>query len=170
VGINSTAVIGHGKEEPHKWNAVNIDSEWYMVDPTWDDSETEDLNCYSYFNVTEDYIKKEKHTIEDDQLHVPKCTSTKNSFYNVFGMYFKSKSESPVNYKSAVDYAVSAGEKYLHMYTENESDDFNDYIVDYILDPESDLQKYIEQKGYKIKIDNNYMITTNYLCFKILPQ
>ena len=43
-----------GLSSSHAWNEVNIDGEWYAVDCTWDDS----LNCYLFFAVNDDDLKK----------------------------------------------------------------------------------------------------------------
>lgn len=60
LGIDCVGVTGNAIEEDgdavekslHMWNAVNLDGDWYYVDPTWDDPDDDSASfCYEYFNV-----------------------------------------------------------------------------------------------------------------------
>lgn len=50
AGITSNYVVGTSNGEPHAWNQVQLDDEYYNVDLTWDDSG--DKKSYRYFNLT----------------------------------------------------------------------------------------------------------------------
>lgn len=64
----------------HVWNMVELDGEWYYVDVTWDDPihETENSEKHRYFNVTEEYMRKNKHCWNSRNL--PRADSTKYSY------------------------------------------------------------------------------------------
>ena len=53
AGIPNVLVSGYGDSEPHMWNYVQLDGEWYAVDVTWDDNISslvgEDKSSYRYF-------------------------------------------------------------------------------------------------------------------------
>lgn len=82
VGINCTGIIGGG----HKWNAVQLDGEWYMCDPTWDDpvGGIPFIAYHDYFNLTTQQILLD-HEIDESHWQVPVCTATKYSYQNYFG-------------------------------------------------------------------------------------
>lgn len=105
VGIETISVNGYSKNELHQWCMVNIDDNWYHLDPTWNDKEDEESIIYLYFNVTDAFIKSD-HTIakkytsltedelcgkDDDKsavlfnLPLPNCTSEENSYCNING-------------------------------------------------------------------------------------
>lgn len=156
VGIQATIVRGKTTRANHMWNAVCLDSEWYMVDPTWDDFDEDGLHCYSYFNVTDEYIKNSAHTVDSDGLRVPSCTSTRYAFYNMYSLFIESTSESPTNYREIIDYVVSRNETYMCVYVGNQSGDLTQYFQKYVYSPQSDVQRYIELKNYPIKILSFY--------------
>lgn len=102
VGIACTGVRGVSEGVGHVWNLVQIDSEWYHLDPTWDDPITKDSTIavsYDYFNVTDAQIRAD-HEIAPgfeqltDELIIsgmsgpnfynfplPTCDATENNFY-----------------------------------------------------------------------------------------
>ena len=68
--------------EDHAWNMVKINGEWYYVDVTWDDPVPDyegRLITHSYFNVTEDIMKKEHEWNSSDY---PKANSIECSYVN----------------------------------------------------------------------------------------
>ena len=83
AGIPCLIVEGHSHGEPHAWNMVQIDKQWYHTDPTWDDPISDTPMLYhAYFNVTEEQIC-EDHTIEQADYTVPKATATKANYHRV---------------------------------------------------------------------------------------
>lgn len=91
VGIESTPVTGVS-DEPHMWNMVKIDGEWYHLDATTNDSDN--MGLHAYFNVTDEVVLA-KRTIDKDFIEVkeealesstfnynlPKATSIKNNYF-----------------------------------------------------------------------------------------
>lgn len=60
VGIECHTVVGMSKNSGHMWNQVKINNNWYHLDVTWDDSETESdvlYSRYNYFNLTDDLVE-----------------------------------------------------------------------------------------------------------------
>lgn len=102
VGIHCTSVEGFAKADHqekfqrHRWNAVNLDGEWYVVDVTFDDpiftngsssydgpitaAPYDDVH-YKYFNRTCDSLPN--HQPYQPLLH-PTSTGTKYSYENYF--------------------------------------------------------------------------------------
>lgn len=91
IGIKCGTVTGARESEPHMWNIVKINDNWYHIDVTWDGSG--DLARYNYFNVTDEVIKKDhkineelsKTTIfsEDKRYNfkLPACTATAENYF-----------------------------------------------------------------------------------------
>lgn len=53
-GIHSRLILGYGDNEPHMWNLVNINNDWYHTDITWNDSSL--VSQYNYFNLSTEKI------------------------------------------------------------------------------------------------------------------
>lgn len=85
-GINACSVTGYAGE-PHSWNLVFIDGEYYYTDVTWDDVVITPRNnrsdiFYAYFNVTEDVLRLD-HTWNEPEYGLPSCTSTRRNYYSM---------------------------------------------------------------------------------------
>lgn len=67
--------------DDHAWNMIELDGDWYYVDVTWNDP-TPDyegrIALHKYFNVTEDFMRENKHCWDSTEL--PKANSTKYSY------------------------------------------------------------------------------------------
>ncbi len=161
VGINSTVVLGTSSGQPHMWNCVEIDNEWYMLDVTWDDSGKENLYCYSYFNLTESQISAD-HVVDASTLKVPSCVSDTNAFYNQYALYVSDISSAPANYQQVLDRLVQNGDKQLCLYRGNQSGSMQEYIGKQILRRNSEVQQYISAKGYAIDLEHSYIEAGEY--------
>ena len=86
VGINCTAINGVANGGGHKWNAVQLDGQWYQCDLTFDDPTTgwDDSLRHNFFNITTQEMTNERHH-PDEGWPVPECTATKYSYANYFG-------------------------------------------------------------------------------------
>lgn len=95
-GIECVSISGKGNGEPHQWNCVKLDGEWYAVDVTWDDADDDRPKTYEYFNV-DSYTFNKDHApallysdIPSGRFSeyktfpnhfVPECSSTKYYYY-----------------------------------------------------------------------------------------
>lgn len=77
-GINSTPVTGYALQ-PHMWNMVQLGSDWYHLDLTWNDNST--VLRHTYFNLTDFEIKKD-HTISPDYKTLTKEAIFAGSSFN----------------------------------------------------------------------------------------
>lgn len=134
AGIRATILTGSAEGELHAWNAANIDSEWYCLDPTWDDSGDE-TSRYLYFNLTSAKMA-EDHTLsplytelsdeeftgdggeEQNSFNIKEyhCNATENSFINKKGMVINSFSDSSFSAQvESLLRAASDGAEYLYI-------------------------------------------------------
>ena len=170
VGINSTQVIGYFSDFSHMWNAVLINGDWYHIDTTWADYETA-IN-YSYFNITTEQILLD-HKIGGSELILPECTATNSSFMKKFAIYIKNTNSAPENYENAINAAIKFGDTQLCIYIEEFAADpsvsynsYINYIKTYILNPNSDVGRYITSKGLSVSstiytINNHFILVFN---------
>ena len=92
MGFTTLYVQGDVLEsgEPHAWNVVNIDGNWYQVDATHGDPLTDDgsqVLSYAYLCLTTDEILRSR-TVSD-RYTVPSCTSTEHNYYRQAGKYIE---------------------------------------------------------------------------------
>lgn len=69
--------------EPHAWNLVCINDEWYQTDPTWDDYNNELTgSMYAYMNITDASVE-ETRTVEYmyNEYGLPECTSLTYNYH-----------------------------------------------------------------------------------------
>lgn len=64
AGVPCSTVRGDAEGIAHMWNVVQLSSEWYHLDPTWDDNDKDGVVNYEYFNITTETIIK-NHTISE---------------------------------------------------------------------------------------------------------
>lgn len=81
AGIECITVEGTANHdrEPHAWNMVRLDGEWYCVDVTWDDpvgsTTSRGYMAHLYFNVTSEFMRDTNHYW--DAEGVPEASSTR---------------------------------------------------------------------------------------------
>lgn len=87
AGLDSRIVIGEGISEGetigHAWNAVEIQGQWYQVDPTWDDPvmpEEEQRKSYIYLNITDDEMDIDHNW---ERRAYPAATATAYNYYAI---------------------------------------------------------------------------------------
>ncbi len=86
VGINCTGIVGTAGGG-HKWNAVQLDGEWYQCDITFDDPIGGEAGAayHYYFNRTSEEMINLHHDWSNSDWPVPDCTATKYDYTNYFG-------------------------------------------------------------------------------------
>ncbi len=161
VGINATQVYGFAEGESHMWNAVQLDSLWYMLDVTWDDPDCGDLHGYDYFNITSSQLAAD-HTVENDSLVSPVCTADEHAFYRLFAMNVESFSSPPVNYEMILDRLANSSDRYLCVYIGNVSGDWEKYLSLQIFSSRSSVQRYIKEKRLAISFNSSYYVGRSY--------
>lgn len=101
-GIRAFTVSGVGKNEPHRWIAVEINGRWYYSDPTWGDfktpgnpdsyPETGYIKAnYSYLNLTAAQMGKD-HALDTISLQMTaglSFTSTQDNYFVRENGYFQ---------------------------------------------------------------------------------
>lgn len=82
VGIQCLFVTGQGISssgtEPHGWNLVKIDGQYYYVDLTWDDQNSRIF--YAYFNVTTQQLQQD-HIFDATPYELPRCTAVDANYF-----------------------------------------------------------------------------------------
>lgn len=82
LGIESMIVLGKAGEDNHAWNLVNIEGDYYHIDPTWNDPVTADgsnVLRHNYFNLTDDEISR-SHSWNRDKY--PEANSNRYNYFN----------------------------------------------------------------------------------------
>lgn len=81
VGISTTVVNGIADGGEHAWNMIQIGSDYYHIDATWDIKNRPDstVKAYDYFCVSDDDLKLRNW----DKKIYPRCTSSKYNYFNV---------------------------------------------------------------------------------------
>ncbi len=106
LGVNCTMVQGLVKAgEGHAWNMVQVDGEYYYMDPTWGDASYQVINMdvsnvripninYDYLCVTgEDLFRT--HTL-DSIVPMPECVSVAANYYVREGCFFSTYDEQQI--------------------------------------------------------------------------
>ncbi|WPC41224.1 Ig-like domain-containing protein [Clostridium sp. JS66] len=69
AGLQARIITGEGDGQPHAWNLVKIDGNWYHLDVTWNDPIPDRVGRVTdtYFNLDDEQMKAENHEwIESD--------------------------------------------------------------------------------------------------------
>ena len=92
LGIKNLILRGTAQGDPHSYNMIMLDNEWYFFDATWGNSRFLDKSAekktvnYAYLNVTTEEMEN-THTI-DMEIPIPNCTATENNYYRKMGLFF----------------------------------------------------------------------------------
>lgn len=159
AGINSIVVSGSLKSEPHAWNLVEIDGEWYHTDLTSNksiESVDENVVVHSYFNITSEEIK-ESHTIDEENI-LPQSTSNNNNYYIKNNSYIDNMSDFNTKLKSILD--------------NNKNESLVEFKVEGISDVPDKTIRVLRDGDYTSYLDRNatkfvyYNILDTYIIFK----
>lgn len=132
IGIPCLTVRGESNGVLHMWNVVELNNEWYHLDPTWNDNDKDGKIIYEYFNLSTETISK-SHTVCQDiasillsdenednlsnvryNFFVPMCVSTAMNYYTAEGVFIeKFDNETDAMVISAMIKRANNGEIYL---------------------------------------------------------
>lgn len=149
-------VSGVSGQSLHMWNVVMVDSNWYHLDVTWDDSK--DMKVYDYFNVSDKVILKDhimdpnykdlsaeeicgsdKMAPKQYNLNVPECYESYLNYFNVMAVDINSlnhSSDIKVNNR-LYDIAKNKGEYFSIKISDN-------------LDYDNTIQRIFLKQPYKL--------------------
>lgn len=102
LNVECVSVVGKS-DANHQWNCVKLGDDWYQVDVTWNDPDSDDQWAKNdYLNLTDEQMYKthttyplfadttdEYYSENSDtsyNLFVPKCTSNKYNYYRMTGV------------------------------------------------------------------------------------
>lgn len=99
AGIEAQVVVGYAKE-PHAWNLVKIDGEYYHLDATWNEPVSDEGNNvrYSYFNLSDEGISKDHEWNRKNYV-----TSTSEKFEYLQSMYYAVIDSPWIYFSNALD-------------------------------------------------------------------
>lgn len=130
AGRNLTTMTDDDKQKcGHAWNKVLIDAngdgvkEWYVVDTTWGDVSikgennvvTEYLN-YTYFLVTDDYMKSTHEARIDSPVADTEYNVYKNTFFVYAGVTYDLYIENALERMALVNYSKANGKLAISVY------------------------------------------------------
>ena len=109
-------VAGH-TDEPHAWNLVQVDGEWYHVDATWDDptiiGSNKNVLAHNYFLITDAQIARD-HSWNHESIPV---SAVKDSLYfRTNKAYFTNYGQFWQAVAIAIDSGATEYEAYLTAY------------------------------------------------------
>lgn len=117
VGIENAIVTGDAGE-PHMWNDVLLDGEWYAIDSTWDDNdrtdETAGLSQYNYFCVTDAELRKSR-TYYKAIYTLPEAKGTKYNYFRMVGGYVNSFDEAKASILKQLEAQKDKKDKYVYL-------------------------------------------------------
>jgi translation elongation factor EF-Ts len=148
------------------WNAVKIDGAWYQMDVTWNDANSANIPYYGYFNITEKEMT-EDHSIETKNLSVPPCTATKYSVHEYLALKVTDTAQTAENYQAIVDKIVKGKESHL-IITQKYTEVTQSYLKHYVLNAQSTLRQYVNEKGYNFTFELRYRIVGNLIYIPVV--
>ncbi|MBW7573222.1 transglutaminase domain-containing protein [Caproiciproducens faecalis] len=165
-GLDCRTVSGSGNGEPHMWNIIKIDGEWYHLDSTWGDS---DLVNYNYFNVTDSIIRAD-HSISgnillaegenvkngdgssvDYNLPLPACTSMKANYFRAKGIAVSGFNSKNNNKASAALAAAAKTKSPTVEFYIDEKLNYENTVAQMVGAPRYQLSSYVEQANRTLK-------------------
>ena len=179
LGVDCVSVTGigygsDGEEELHMWNAVDVENNWYFVDPTWDD-QLYDSRRYQFFNLNEQMLNQDhscspalsdlsEEEINGDEtfssvamnIFLPECTALDYEYYIYECPHLKNYDGEDV--KDAVYRAALNREEFISVYIDPEHLDYDEAVDALFCDAPQYFFRYIEEiNGWlsSYEIDNS---------------
>lgn len=94
LGIQSVIVSGVALGEPHAWNLICLEGEYYYMDATWGNNgyrnreglETSFID-YNYMTMTTEEMQMGH--MPNEEIDLPECTAVRNNYYIKEGNYIE---------------------------------------------------------------------------------
>jgi len=91
LGIECGVCTGQSIRGRHAWNYVKMYGDYYWVDVTWDDPESEDGStldklCHNYFMINDELLLRTR-SLDDGQYLIPSCTSMDRNYFVMKNAY-----------------------------------------------------------------------------------
>ena len=135
LSIQSAVVTGTADGEPHAWNLVLLDGEYYMMDSTWGNSTYDSgqqgvkkFVNYNYFAVTTEEISR-THTA-DEEIRLPECTATADNYYQREGKYVSEWNPQAIGEIYKQGYDTGAGTASVKFATQELYQQAKSYFID----------------------------------------
>ena len=160
VDIESIVVLGKLDENPHAWNMVKLEDEWYNLDITSNKSiKQENVVIHSYFNVSDNYIADTHEFDEKEKLPISDELNNKYNYYFYMEKYIKSDDNFRVKLNEII--SSNSNDKILEFYTENLNDIPNEIYNTIILNKKDEYINGGQFRYYNIL--HTYIIVKNKL-------
>ena len=89
LGVPCTLITGSAKGQPHAWDLIKADGDWYYTDPTFGDKETGQVfTDYNELCMTSQEMQM-NHQTDASSFALPECTATADSYFIREGRYLK---------------------------------------------------------------------------------
>ena len=96
LGIESGVCTGEADSVPHAWNYVKVNGEYYWIDVTWDDPQSEDEEKeseigirHTYFLINNKMMFRGDRYVDDEYADIiPECTCLDENYYVKKGALF----------------------------------------------------------------------------------
>ncbi|MCI9081747.1 MAG: hypothetical protein HFI70_05440 [Lachnospiraceae bacterium] len=92
LGIESAIVSGTARGEPHAWNLIRLDGDYYYMDATWGNNgyrnkegKETSFTDYNYMAMTTAEMQMDHQP--DSEIKLPQCTAVLNNYYRKEGNY-----------------------------------------------------------------------------------
>ncbi|MFB9325882.1 transglutaminase domain-containing protein [Paenibacillus aurantiacus] len=104
-GIEAHIVTGTVGGEPHAWNKIRLEGDYYNVDVTWDDPvpDKQGRVYYGYFNVTDDELRQDHEWVDNG---LPAALGTMYNYYR----HNQLLAEDPLQFEAKVEEAIARRE------------------------------------------------------------
>ena len=152
TGIHATQISGIADGGGHMWNAVKLDGDWYELDATWADLET-DAIYYGFFNLSHNEMAQSH--AASTEIPYPQATGTKYRYADYYALKLLSATQVSDNYKTVVDRLISASGGYLIIYKNGVTVSGKDMNT-LVYSDTSAIAQYAHSRGYRLEFANSY--------------